>query len=87
MRDGRSPTSTERNDKFEFFFNRLEKLLNSNVSGRKNTPRQKPERHLLEGTTEGARAEGVPGDAPNQVTHGSLAGMSCSSLNKSPEEG
>ncbi|GBM90141.1 hypothetical protein AVEN_85235-1 [Araneus ventricosus] len=31
-------TSRERNDKFEFFFNRLEKLLNSSVSGRKNTP-------------------------------------------------
>ncbi|GBM25300.1 hypothetical protein AVEN_137738-1 [Araneus ventricosus] len=35
-------TSTERNDKFEFFFNRLEKLLNSSVSGRKNTPRRNP---------------------------------------------
>ncbi|GBM77868.1 hypothetical protein AVEN_202735-1 [Araneus ventricosus] len=35
-------TSTERDDKFEFFFNRLEKLLNSSVSGRKNTPRRNP---------------------------------------------
>ncbi|GBL78581.1 hypothetical protein AVEN_31488-1 [Araneus ventricosus] len=35
-------TSTERNDKFEFFFNRLEKFLNSSVSGRKNTPRRNP---------------------------------------------
>ncbi|GBN88599.1 hypothetical protein AVEN_53056-1 [Araneus ventricosus] len=35
-------TSRERDDKFEFFFNRLEKLLNSSVSGRKNTPRRDP---------------------------------------------
>ncbi|GBM68302.1 hypothetical protein AVEN_206557-1 [Araneus ventricosus] len=35
-------TSSERDDKFEFFFNRLEKLLNSSVSGRKNTPRRNP---------------------------------------------
>ncbi|GBN24594.1 Retrovirus-related Pol polyprotein from transposon 297, partial [Araneus ventricosus] len=34
--------SRERDDKFEFFFNRLEKLLNSSVSGRKNTPRRNP---------------------------------------------
>ncbi|GBN97240.1 hypothetical protein AVEN_46627-1 [Araneus ventricosus] len=34
-------TSRERDDKFEFF-NRLEKLLNSSVSGRKNTPRRNP---------------------------------------------
>ncbi|GBN21191.1 hypothetical protein AVEN_184212-1 [Araneus ventricosus] len=33
-------TSRERDDKFEFFFNRLEKLLNSSVSGRKNTPQR-----------------------------------------------
>ncbi|GBM32432.1 hypothetical protein AVEN_136015-1 [Araneus ventricosus] len=32
--------SRERDDKFEFFFNRLEKLLNSSVAGKKNTPRQ-----------------------------------------------
>ncbi|GBN76736.1 hypothetical protein AVEN_121822-1 [Araneus ventricosus] len=30
--------SRERDDKFEFFFNRLEKLLNSSVAGKKNTP-------------------------------------------------
>ncbi|GBN88959.1 hypothetical protein AVEN_168373-1 [Araneus ventricosus] len=35
-------TSRERDDKFEFFFNRLEKLLNTSVSGRKNTPRRNP---------------------------------------------
>ncbi|GBM30117.1 hypothetical protein AVEN_78515-1 [Araneus ventricosus] len=35
-------TSRERDDKFEFFFNRLEKLLNSSVSERKNTPRRNP---------------------------------------------
>ncbi|GBN02099.1 hypothetical protein AVEN_248308-1 [Araneus ventricosus] len=33
--------SRERDDKFEFFFNRLEKLLNSSVAGKKNTPRRK----------------------------------------------
>ncbi|GBO33944.1 hypothetical protein AVEN_37502-1 [Araneus ventricosus] len=32
--------SRERDDKFEFFFNRLEKLLNSSVAGKKNTPRR-----------------------------------------------
>ncbi|GBM20342.1 hypothetical protein AVEN_195892-1 [Araneus ventricosus] len=30
-----------KDDKFEFFFNRLEKLLNSSISGRKNTPRDR----------------------------------------------
>ncbi|GBN76873.1 hypothetical protein AVEN_132878-1 [Araneus ventricosus] len=34
--------SRERDDKFEFFFNRLEKLLNSSVVGKKNTPRRNP---------------------------------------------
>ncbi|GBM21344.1 hypothetical protein AVEN_149913-1 [Araneus ventricosus] len=33
-------TSREKDDKFEFFFNRLEKLLNSSVAGKKNTLRQ-----------------------------------------------
>ncbi|GBM25028.1 hypothetical protein AVEN_50363-1 [Araneus ventricosus] len=33
-------TSRERVDKFEFFFNRLEKLSNSSVAGKKNTPRR-----------------------------------------------
>ncbi|GBM12525.1 hypothetical protein AVEN_188697-1 [Araneus ventricosus] len=32
--------SRERDDKFEVFFNRLEKLLSSNVAGKKNTPRR-----------------------------------------------
>ncbi|GBN42660.1 hypothetical protein AVEN_134333-1 [Araneus ventricosus] len=32
--------SRERDDKFEFFFNRLEKLLNSSVARKKNTPRR-----------------------------------------------
>ncbi|GBM09386.1 Retrovirus-related Pol polyprotein from transposon 297 [Araneus ventricosus] len=32
--------SGERDDKFELFFNRLEKLLNSSVAGKKNTPRR-----------------------------------------------
>ncbi|GBM65526.1 hypothetical protein AVEN_83378-1 [Araneus ventricosus] len=31
-------TSRERGDKFEFFFNRLEKFLNSSVAGKKNAP-------------------------------------------------
>ncbi|GBO20551.1 hypothetical protein AVEN_30289-1 [Araneus ventricosus] len=35
-------TSRERDDKFEFFFNRLEKLLNSSVAGKKNTARRNP---------------------------------------------
>ncbi|GBO44457.1 hypothetical protein AVEN_98109-1 [Araneus ventricosus] len=37
-RETEDHTCRERDDKFEFFFNRLEKLLNSSVSGRKNTP-------------------------------------------------
>ncbi|GBM33146.1 hypothetical protein AVEN_83662-1 [Araneus ventricosus] len=32
--------SRERDDKFEFFFNRLEKLLNNSVAEKKNTPRR-----------------------------------------------
>ncbi|GBM20041.1 hypothetical protein AVEN_77954-1 [Araneus ventricosus] len=35
-------TSRERDDKFEFFINRLEKLLNSSVAGKKNTPWRNP---------------------------------------------
>ncbi|GBN70392.1 hypothetical protein AVEN_55138-1 [Araneus ventricosus] len=35
-------SSRERDDKFEFFFNRLEKLLSSSVAGKKNTPRRNP---------------------------------------------
>ncbi|GBM41570.1 hypothetical protein AVEN_100602-1 [Araneus ventricosus] len=38
-RETEDHTSRKRDDKFEFFFNRLEKLLNCSVSGRKNTPR------------------------------------------------
>ncbi|GBM53773.1 hypothetical protein AVEN_145345-1 [Araneus ventricosus] len=34
-------TSRERDDKFESLFNRLEKLLNRSVAGKKNTPRRK----------------------------------------------
>ncbi|GBN09566.1 hypothetical protein AVEN_143854-1 [Araneus ventricosus] len=41
-RETEDHTSRERDDKFEFFFNRLEKLLNSSVYGRKNTPRRNP---------------------------------------------
>ncbi|GBM84011.1 hypothetical protein AVEN_110141-1 [Araneus ventricosus] len=33
-------TSRERDDKFEFFFNRLEKLLNSSVAAKKNAPQR-----------------------------------------------
>ncbi|GBM10837.1 hypothetical protein AVEN_42102-1 [Araneus ventricosus] len=33
-------TSRERDDKFKFFINRLENLLNSSVAGKKNTPRR-----------------------------------------------
>ncbi|GBM00258.1 hypothetical protein AVEN_32610-1 [Araneus ventricosus] len=32
--------SREIDDKFEFFFHRLEKLLSSSVAGKKNTPRR-----------------------------------------------
>ncbi|GBO40220.1 hypothetical protein AVEN_154251-1 [Araneus ventricosus] len=35
-------TNRESDDKFEFFFNRLEKLLSNSVAGKKNTPRRNP---------------------------------------------
>ncbi|GBM25665.1 hypothetical protein AVEN_131345-1 [Araneus ventricosus] len=39
--------SRERDDKFEFFFNRLERLLNSSVAGKKNTPRRYSNKGVL----------------------------------------
>ncbi|GBM32237.1 hypothetical protein AVEN_131625-1 [Araneus ventricosus] len=35
-------TGRERDDKFESLFNRLEKLFNSTVAGKSNTPRRNP---------------------------------------------
>ncbi|GBM70402.1 hypothetical protein AVEN_123595-1 [Araneus ventricosus] len=80
--------SRERDDAFEFFFYRLEKLLNSGVAGKKNTPRRN-ERDLLEVQKEGARSEGVPGDyfEPGKLTYGCLAGRRQPFQNRAPEEG
>ncbi|GBM72694.1 hypothetical protein AVEN_213187-1 [Araneus ventricosus] len=48
--------SRERDDKFEFFFNRLEKLLNVSVAGKKNSS-AKLKRDLLEVQQEGASSQ------------------------------
>ncbi|GBO39596.1 hypothetical protein AVEN_167028-1 [Araneus ventricosus] len=78
-------TSRERDDKFEFFFNRLEKLLNSSVAGKKNTPRRNPNVTCWKCNKKGH----VPGDyfEPGKLTNGCLAGRRLPSLNRAPEEG
>ncbi|GBM30021.1 Retrovirus-related Pol polyprotein from transposon 297 [Araneus ventricosus] len=71
-------TSRERDDKFEFFFNRLEKLLNSSVSGSKNTPRRNPNVTCWKCSKKGhvqRKCQAITSIQEN------------SSLNRAPEEG
>ncbi|GBN61398.1 hypothetical protein AVEN_173805-1 [Araneus ventricosus] len=70
-------TSREKDDKFEFFFNRLEKLLNSSVSGRKNTPRQNPNVTCWKCSKKGYVQREFQTITSNQEN---------SSLNRAPEE-
>ncbi|GBL99438.1 Transposon Ty3-I Gag-Pol polyprotein [Araneus ventricosus] len=81
--------SSEGDDKFELFFNRLEKLLNSSVAGKKNTPRRNSNVTCWKCNKKGARSEEVPDDyfEPGKLTYGCLAGRRLPSLNKAPEEG
>ncbi|GBM34992.1 hypothetical protein AVEN_240357-1 [Araneus ventricosus] len=85
-------TSRERDDKFEFFFNRLEKLLNSSMlSGKKGISSAKLEGALLEVVKEGH----VQGSARRYLNQekgniqSCLAGprRAACTLNKAPEEG
>ncbi|GBM61024.1 hypothetical protein AVEN_16537-1 [Araneus ventricosus] len=70
--------SGERDDKFEFFFNRLEKLLYSSVSGRKNTPRRNPNVTCWKCSKKGHVQRECQAITSNQEN---------SSLNRAPEEG
>ncbi|GBM28175.1 hypothetical protein AVEN_224219-1 [Araneus ventricosus] len=64
--------SRERDDKFEFFFNRLEKLLNSSVAGKKNTPRRNSNVTYWKCNKKGHMQRGVPGDyfEPGKLIYG-----------------
>ncbi|GBN96246.1 hypothetical protein AVEN_242122-1 [Araneus ventricosus] len=77
-RETEDHTSRERDDKFEFFFNRLEKLLNSSVSGRKNTPRQNPNVSCWKCSKKGHVQRECQEITSNEEN---------SSLNRAPEEG
>ncbi|GBN88021.1 hypothetical protein AVEN_274993-1 [Araneus ventricosus] len=76
-RETEDHTSRERDDKFEFFFNRLEKLLNSSVSGRKNTPRKNPNVTCSKCSKKGHVQRECQAITSNQEN---------SSLNRAPEE-
>ncbi|GBN23365.1 hypothetical protein AVEN_43980-1, partial [Araneus ventricosus] len=71
-------TSRERDDKFEFFFNRLEKLLNSSVSGSKNTPWRNPNVTCWKCSKKGHVQRKCQAITSNQEN---------SSLNRAPEKG
>ncbi|GBM70786.1 hypothetical protein AVEN_127334-1 [Araneus ventricosus] len=81
--------SRERDDKFEFFFNKLEKLLNSSVAGKKNTPRRNSNVTRWKCNKKGYVQKECQAITSNQekLTYGCLAGRRLPSLNKSPEEG
>ncbi|GBM67978.1 hypothetical protein AVEN_218837-1 [Araneus ventricosus] len=77
-RETEDNTSRERDDKFEFFFNRLDKLLNSSVSGRNNTPRRNPNVSCWKCSKKGHMQRECQAITSNQEN---------SSLNRAPEEG
>ncbi|GBM33258.1 hypothetical protein AVEN_101605-1 [Araneus ventricosus] len=66
--------SGERDNKFELFFNRLEKLLNSSVSGKKNTLRRNSNVTCWKCNKKGHVQREFPGFEPGKLTHGCLAG-------------
>ncbi|GBN66847.1 hypothetical protein AVEN_138616-1 [Araneus ventricosus] len=81
--------SRERGDKFEVFFNRLEKLLNSNVAGKKNTSRRNSNVTCWKCNKKGHVQRECQAINSNQekLIDGCLSGRRLSSLNKAPEEG
>ncbi|GBO30287.1 hypothetical protein AVEN_52505-1 [Araneus ventricosus] len=82
-------TSRERDDKFEFFFNRLKNLLKSSVAGKKNTPRRNPNVTCWKCNKKGHVQRECQAITSNQekLTNGCLAGRRLPSLNRAPEEG
>ncbi|GBN17970.1 hypothetical protein AVEN_161554-1 [Araneus ventricosus] len=80
--------SRERDDKFESLFNRLAKIFNSSVAGKRNTPRRNPNVTCCGGAKKGAHTERVPDDyfQPGKLTYGRLAGRKLPFLNKAPEK-
>ncbi|GBM66543.1 Retrovirus-related Pol polyprotein from transposon 297 [Araneus ventricosus] len=80
--------SGERDDKFEFFFNTLEKLLNSSLAGKKNTSRRNSNVTCWKCNKKGHVQRECQAITSNQEnTYGCLAGRRLPSLNKAPEEG
>ncbi|GBM74931.1 hypothetical protein AVEN_173349-1 [Araneus ventricosus] len=75
--------------KFDCLLKTLEKLLNSHVAGKKNTPRRNPNVTCWKCSKKGARTEGVPDNfsQPEKLMYGRLTGRRLPFLNKAPEEG
>ncbi|GBM48880.1 hypothetical protein AVEN_36933-1 [Araneus ventricosus] len=74
----------KRDDKFEFFFNRLKKLLNSSVAGKKNTPRRNLNVTCWKCNKKGHVQRECQANyfEPGKLIHGCLAGRRLPSLNK-----
>ncbi|GBN41957.1 hypothetical protein AVEN_21576-1 [Araneus ventricosus] len=81
--------SREIDDKFEFFFNRLEKLLNSSLAAEQNSPRRNPNVVCWKCFKKGhvQRAYQANDAYSGKLTCGRLAERKIPTLNKSPEEG
>ncbi|GBL77859.1 Retrovirus-related Pol polyprotein from transposon 297, partial [Araneus ventricosus] len=82
-------TGKDKDEKFDCLLKTLEKLLNSHVAGKKNTPRRNPNVTCWKCNKKGARTEGVPDNfsQPGKLMYGRLTGRRLPFLNKAPEEG
>ncbi|GBM32310.1 hypothetical protein AVEN_224698-1 [Araneus ventricosus] len=82
-------TGKEKDEKFDCLLKTLEKLLNSHVAGKRNTPRRNPNVTCWKCNKKGARTEGVPDNfsQPGKLMYGRLTGRRLPFLNKAPEEG
>ncbi|GBL77779.1 Retrovirus-related Pol polyprotein from transposon 297 [Araneus ventricosus] len=81
-------TGIERDEKFDCLLKTLEKLLNSDNAGKKNTPRRNPNVTCWKCNGKRARTERVPDDfaQPGKIMCGRLTGPRLSFLNKVPEK-
>ncbi|GBN45947.1 Retrovirus-related Pol polyprotein from transposon 297 [Araneus ventricosus] len=82
-------TGKEKDEKFDCLLKTLEKLLNSHVAGKRNTPRRNPNETCWKCNKKGARTEGVTDNfsQPGKLMYGRLTGRRLPFLNKAPEEG
>ncbi|GBM01482.1 hypothetical protein AVEN_209297-1 [Araneus ventricosus] len=82
-------TGKEKDEKFDCLLKTLEKLLNSHVVGKKNTPRLNPNVTCWKCNKKGTRTEGGPDDFAQQgkLMYDRLTGQRLPFLNKAHEEG